>query len=180
MIDPNLGKNNPKAIFNFEYPQDPTRDTGDSCEPWPLSADTVLCSGRPAGYERNVILLMNRSGQSSVLHSEPDMASAFQRYEDERRLEVLRLQSAARNSMEWFEEVERYLDLDPVQFNYSLLTRSQRISHENLRLRDPDWLGSAEKWFWDQAGSPRNDPRAPMFAATSKPETASRSPNGQY
>ena len=42
--------------------------------------------------------------------------------------------------MEWFEQVERYLDLDPVQFNYSLLTRSQRISHENLRLRDPSWL----------------------------------------
>ena len=62
------------------------------------------------------------------------------KYQDERRLDVLRLQSAARNSMEWFEEVERYLDLDPVQFTYSLLTRSQRISHENLRLRDADWL----------------------------------------
>ena len=58
------------------------------------------------------------------------------KYEDARRTEVLRLQSAARNSLEWFEEVERYLHLDPVQFNYSLLTRSQRISHENLRLRD--------------------------------------------
>ena len=63
---------------------------------------------------------------------------------------MLRLQSAARNSLEWFEEVERYLDLDPVQFNYSLLTRSQRISHENLRLRDPEWLGGAEAWFQRQ------------------------------
>jgi anthraniloyl-CoA monooxygenase len=72
------------------------------------------------------------------------MDAAFARYEDERRLEVLRLQSAARNSLEWFEEVERYLDLDPVQFNYSLLTRSQRISHENLRLRDrTGWKGRA-------------------------------------
>ena len=61
------------------------------------------------------------------------MAAAFHRYEHERRTEVLRLQSAARNSTEWFEQVERYLHLDPVQFNYSLLTRSQRISHENLR-----------------------------------------------
>jgi anthraniloyl-CoA monooxygenase len=75
---------------------------------------------------------------------------------------VLRLQSAARNSMEWFEQVERYLDLDPVQFNYSLLTRSQRISHENLRLRDPDWLGSAEDWFQAQAGGKPG--RTPMFA----------------
>ena len=57
----------------------------------------------------------------------------MRRYEEERPHEVLRLQNAARNSTEWFEEVERYLHLDPVQFNYSLLTRSQRISHENLR-----------------------------------------------
>ena len=77
---------------------------------------------------------------------------------------MLKLQSAARNSLEWFEEVERYLDLDPVQFNYSLLTRSQRISHENLRLRDPDWLGGAEAWFQRRSGNTDNVRRAPMFA----------------
>ena len=102
---------------------------------------------------------------AEFLHSESTMEGAFERYQDERRLDVLRLQSAARNSLEWFEEVERYLDLDPVQFNYSLLTRSQRISHENLRLRDANWLKSAEKWFQDQAGAPTDAPvRAPMFA----------------
>jgi anthraniloyl-CoA monooxygenase len=99
------------------------------------------------------------------LQSEPTMAGAFAKYEAERRLEVLRLQSAARNSMEWFEEIERYFHLDPVQFNYSLLTRSQRISHENLRLRDRDWLEGAEQWFQEQAGAGRNAPvRRPMFA----------------
>ncbi|MDW3223652.1 MAG: bifunctional salicylyl-CoA 5-hydroxylase/oxidoreductase [Paracoccaceae bacterium] len=97
--------------------------------------------------------------------SETTLQDAFEKYEDERRVEVLKLQSAARNSLEWFEEVERYLDLDPVQFNYSLLTRSQRISHENLRDRDSEWLGSAEKWFQTQAGAGGNDPvRHPMFA----------------
>jgi len=80
---------------------------------------------------------------AEYLHTEPTMEAAFRRYQDERRVEVLRLQSAARNSLEWFEQCERYLDLHPVQFNYSLLTRSQRISHENLRLRDPQWLSSA-------------------------------------
>ena len=102
---------------------------------------------------------------ATYLHSEPTMAAAFDRYQDERRIEVLRLQSAARNSLEWFEQVERYLDLDPAQFAYSLLTRSQRISHENLRLRDPQWLESAERWFQTRAGVDAQAPvRAPMFA----------------
>lgn len=99
---------------------------------------------------------------ATYLHSEASMEAAFERYQEERRIEVLRLQSAARNSLEWFEQVERYLDLDPVQFNYSLLTRSQRISHENLRLRDPEWLRSAEDWFQKQAGGQPG--RTPMFA----------------
>ena len=102
---------------------------------------------------------------ADYLHSEPTLEKAFERYQDERRLEVLRLQSAARNSLEWFEDVERYLDLHPVQFTYSLLTRSQRISHENLRLRDPQWLQTAEQWFQERAGVPAGAPvRAPMFA----------------
>ena len=49
---------------------------------------------------------------------------------------MLKLQNAARNSTEWFENIDRYANLDPLQFAYSLLTRSQRVSHENLRLRD--------------------------------------------
>lgn len=102
---------------------------------------------------------------ADYLHSEPSLERAFAKYEDERRTEVLKLQSAARNSMEWFEDVERYLHLDPVQFNYSLLTRSQRISHENLRLRDRAWLESAEHWFQQQSGAESTDVvRAPMFA----------------
>ena len=101
---------------------------------------------------------------ASYIQSEPDLASAFRRYEDERRLEVLRLQNSARNSTEWFEEIERYLHLDPVQFNYSLLTRSQRISHENLRQRDAEWLAGAEKWFEERATGRRpNGARPPMF-----------------
>ncbi len=99
------------------------------------------------------------------IHTEDTLPEAFAKYEDARRLEVLRLQSAARNSVEWFEDVERYLDLDSVQLNYSMLTRSQRISHENLRARDADWLASAESWFMKQAGAGSNaPPRAPMFA----------------
>lgn len=106
---------------------------------------------------------------AELISSEESLERAFERYQDERRLDVLRLQSAARNSLEWFEDVERYLGMHPVQFNYSLLTRSQRISHENLRMRDPNWLQSAEKWFQDASGAPSDAPsdapvRPPMFA----------------
>ena len=99
---------------------------------------------------------------ADYLHSEPTLEQAFERYQEVRRIEVLRTQSAARNSLEWFEEVERYLDMPAPQFAYSLLTRSQRISHENLRLRDPEWLRSAEDWFQEQAGGEPG--RTPMFA----------------
>lgn len=99
---------------------------------------------------------------ADYLHSEPSLEDAFRRYQEERRVEVLRLQSAARNSLEWFEQVERYLDMPPVQFAYSLLTRSQRISHENLRLRDPVWLNEAEAWFQRRAGGTVGS--RPMFA----------------
>ena len=122
------------------------------------TAHFSIGSGTRLAFESAITL-------ADYLHSEPSMEAAFERYQDERRVEVLRLQSAARNSLEWFEQVERYLGLDPVQFNYSLLTRSQRISHENLRLRDADWLESAERWFQTQAGAPADAPvRAPMFA----------------
>ena len=84
-------------------------------------------------------------------------------YQAERSLEVLKLQNSARNSTEWFETLDRYLHFEPLQFAYSLLTRSQRISHENLRLRDKDWLEGVERWFWERAGVPDKS-AAPMFA----------------
>lgn len=88
----------------------------------------------------------------------------LQRYEDERSVEVLKIQNAARNSTEWFENVERYLQFAPMQFAYSLLTRSQRISHENLRLRDAGWLREVENWYAEEAtGRAANTPTPPMF-----------------
>ncbi|MBC7664308.1 MAG: bifunctional salicylyl-CoA 5-hydroxylase/oxidoreductase [Caulobacter sp.] len=92
---------------------------------------------------------------------EPDALPALlDRYQALREVEVLRLQNAAWNAMEWFEVCgTRYCDpLEPEQFMYSLLTRSQRISHENLRLRDAGWLEGYERWF---AG--RDTPTPPMF-----------------
>jgi anthraniloyl-CoA monooxygenase len=76
-----------------------------------------------------------------------DMDTVLQGYEARRSVEVLKIQNAARNSTEWFENVERYSGMEIEQFAYSLLTRSQRISHENLRLRDAKWLEGYEGWL---------------------------------
>ena len=81
-----------------------------------------------------------------------DMVAVLEGYEARRSVEVLKIQNAARNSTEWFENVERYTGMEIEQFAYSLLTRSQRISHENLRLRDAKWLEGYESWLQEQAG----------------------------
>src|SRR6185295_2634209 len=138
------------------------------CETW--SHENIVLMGDAAATAHfsvgsgTKLALESAIALAEYLHSEPTLQAAFRRYEDERRTEVLRLQSAARNSTEWFEQVERYLHLDPVQFNYSLLTRSQRISHENLRQRDRDWLAEAERWFEAAAtGANSGAARPPMF-----------------
>jgi anthraniloyl-CoA monooxygenase len=101
--------------------------------------------------------VLNRPGLS--------LEAALDEYQAERNLEVLKLQNSARNSTEWFETLERYTHFEPLQFAYSLLTRSQRISHENLRLRDREWLEGVERWFWKRATDGKSNKTAPpMFA----------------
>jgi anthraniloyl-CoA monooxygenase len=87
-------------------------------------------------------------------HGRQSIDAVLSAYEDVRRVDVARIQNAARNAMEWFEVVgRRYADtMEPEQFFYSMLTRSQRISHENLRLRDPTWLEGYERWFARRSG----------------------------
>ena len=87
-------------------------------------------------------------------HDRENIPAVLKTYEEIRRVDVARIQNAARNAMEWFEVVgHRYADtLEPPQFMYSMLTRSQRISHENLRLRDKTWLEGYERWFAGQSG----------------------------
>lgn len=91
-----------------------------------------------------------------------DLPGALKSYEEFRGVEVLKIQNAARNSTEWFENVERHAQLEPEQFAYALLTRSQRISHENLRLRDAGYVGELEGWLAAKAGL-KAGPVPPMF-----------------
>src|SRR5437660_3117465 len=97
---------------------------------------------------------------SRALDVEIDLPHALARYEAERSVEVLKIQNAARNSTEWFENVDRYTAFEAEQFAYSLLTRSQRISHENLRLRDRAFVATLERWF---------ALRAPLLDIAAKP-----------
>lgn len=98
---------------------------------------------------------------SALSDSRTNVRSALEQYQEAREVEALKLQSAARNRMEWFEQVERYVHLEPEQFTYSLLTGSQRIGHENLKIRDAHYVQSVETWFAKRASA--EHPMPPMF-----------------
>ena len=97
-----------------------------------------------------------------IARSGGDLGQALAEYQAVRSVEVLKIQNAARNSTEWFENVDRYVHLPPEQFAYSLLTRSQRISHENLRLRDRRYVEHYEDWIAENAGVDRGSVRQPI------------------
>src|SRR5204863_5099740 len=99
---------------------------------------------------------------AKAIGQQPHLIDALMAYEAERTIEVLKIQNAARNSTEWFENVKRYTRLEAEQFAYSLLTRSQRISHENLRLRDEKYLEGYEAWYANRVGIGQK-PIPPMF-----------------
>jgi anthraniloyl-CoA monooxygenase len=77
--------------------------------------------------------------------------AALAAYEEVRRPPVESLQRAAQASLQWFEDTERYMDLDPLQFAFTLLTRSLRVTHQNLKVRDPAFVARVDRWFADQA-----------------------------
>jgi anthraniloyl-CoA monooxygenase len=110
------------------------------------------------------LALEDAIGLARALATHDTREAALAAYETERRVEVLRLQSAARNSTEWFENVARYARFPPRQFAYSLLTRSQRVSHENLRRRDKSYLERVERWLGERSlGKTTERPVPPMF-----------------
>jgi anthraniloyl-CoA monooxygenase len=89
---------------------------------------------------------------AAALKAESSIPAALAGYEAGRRPQVESLQRAAQASLEWFESAERYHDTEPLQFAFNLLTRSLRITHENLRLRDPVLVAQVDRWFAEQAG----------------------------
>jgi anthraniloyl-CoA monooxygenase len=109
------------------------------------------------------LALEDAIGMARTFEQHPgDLENILVAYVAERSIEVLKIQNAARNSTEWFENVDRYTALEAEQFAYSLLTRSQRISHENLRLRDKQYVEGMESWLAQKSGLPPK-PVPPMF-----------------
>jgi anthraniloyl-CoA monooxygenase len=99
-----------------------------------------------------------------------DVTAALVAYEEERRPQVEAIQRAAQVSLEWFEQAERYHGrLEPLQFAFSLLTRSLRVTHENLRVRDQKFVETVDRWYAakaaDQSGVrvAAQPPPPPMF-----------------
>lgn len=94
---------------------------------------------------------------AACVEEQPGLPAALAAYEAERRPVVASTQRAAAASLRWFEELSTYLDQPPRQFAFNLLTRSRRVTHDNLRLRDPGFTGAVEEDFGCPAGTP------PMF-----------------
>jgi anthraniloyl-CoA monooxygenase len=89
---------------------------------------------------------------------------ALEAYYDARWLEVAKLQRVAEISQTWYEEIKRYRKFDPVQFTVGMMSRSRKVTHGNLRIRDGAYIASVDRWFADRNGCESLDPPPPpMF-----------------
>lgn len=118
-------------------------------------------------------------------HGPDDVPRALRAYEDGRKVDVLKLQKAAQTSLEWFEHSARYLNQHPLQFSFNLLTRSKRITYDNLALRDPELVERVRRWWLTEEGADPNVTTAPIFAPltlrdTTLPNRIVVSPMCQY
>ena len=84
---------------------------------------------------------------AACLHEQGPVDPALAAYEAERRPVVASTQRAAQASLEWFEQIGQYAGQDPHQFAFNILTRSRRVTYDNLRLRDPEFVADMDRWF---------------------------------
>jgi len=91
-----------------------------------------------------------------------NVVEALPAYVEARQAETEITQHAAEVSVVWTENVQRYWQMSPLQATYSMLTRSKQVTHENLRLRDPDFIDRVEEWFRGQQDE-KDIVGAPMF-----------------
>lgn len=137
------------------------------------TAHFSIGSGTKLALEDAIDLAREFGAHPRAVATHQDLQAVLQGYEARRSVEVLKIQNAARNSTEWFENVNRYTGMEIEQFAYSLLTRSQRISHENLRLRDARWLEGYEAWLAGEGSANKYEghPVPPMLLPLQVRET---------
>jgi anthraniloyl-CoA monooxygenase len=99
---------------------------------------------------------------AACLHEQSTIDTALTAYEEERRPVVTSTQRAAQASLEWFENIGQYTDQDPHQFAFNIVTRSRRVTYDNLRLRDPEFIEDLDRWFAATQGEDA-EVRPPMF-----------------
>jgi anthraniloyl-CoA monooxygenase len=87
---------------------------------------------------------------AACVHEQHTIAQALDAYEAERKPVVVSTQRAAQASLEWFENLGQYVHQDPLQFAFNILTRSRRVTYDNLRLRDPEFVHRVDAWFASQ------------------------------
>ena len=104
---------------------------------------------------------------AACLHEQSDVPSALAAYEAERRPVVASTQRAAQASLEWFEHIGSYTGQEPEQFAFNIITRSRRVTYDNLRLRDPEFVAGLDRWFAGQQDAAEDGTgpgvRPPMF-----------------
>ncbi|HET8959363.1 bifunctional salicylyl-CoA 5-hydroxylase/oxidoreductase [Nocardioides sp.] len=98
---------------------------------------------------------------AACLHEEDTLPAALETYETERKAVVLSTQRAAQASLEWFENLAQYVHQEPLQFGFNIMTRSRRVTYDNLRLRDPEFVARCDEWYADHVGAAAVSP--PMF-----------------
>ena len=104
---------------------------------------------------------------AACLHEHPSVSLALAAYEAERKPVVVSTQRAAQASLEWFENLGQYVHQEPLQFAFNILTRSRRVTYDNLRLRDPEFVRDVDAWFASRVDAlpprPAGDTTPPMF-----------------
>ena len=96
-----------------------------------------------------------------------DVEKALASYQEARYVDSIKIQKAAQTSLVWFENSARYLAQDPITFQFNLMTRSKRITYDNLELRDPELVAKTRRRFMELNGDtpgPDGEPRVPMFS----------------
>ncbi|MEN8944909.1 MAG: FAD-dependent monooxygenase, partial [Candidatus Nanopelagicales bacterium] len=105
---------------------------------------------------------------AACIQEQPSIETALKAYDEERLPVVKSTQRSAQASMEWFEEMAQYSNQEPVQFAFNLMTRSRRITYDNLLERDPAFVHEVNSWLLrnqiSQGRVPEGTtPRPPMF-----------------